>query len=83
MKVLALWLDATTNVLMCTPALAALAAYGHDVTLLTSAAGAQVGQQLETLREVLVLAAPWIKSSPQCTPPPVANNGDNANGVPL
>lgn len=64
MKVLAIRLDASGDVLMCTPALAALAGSGHRVTLLTSSAGALVGRRIDEVDEVLVFAAPWMKAGP-------------------
>ncbi len=79
MKLLAVRLDAAGDVLMCSPALHALANHGHRVSLLTSRAGALAGDciaALETINgkcSVLPFDAPWMKSSLPCVPDAVAN----------
>ena len=78
MKLLALRLDAAGDVLMCSPALHALASHGHRVSLLTSAAGALAGAGIAALdrvdgeRSVLRFDAPWMKASAPCAPDAVA-----------
>ncbi len=52
MKLLALRLDAAGDVLMCTPALHALASHGHRVSLLTSASGALAGECVDALDSI-------------------------------
>ncbi len=52
MKLLALRLDAAGDVLMCTPALHALASHGHRVSLLTSASGALAGECVDAIDAV-------------------------------
>lgn len=69
MKILAIRLDAAGDVLMCTPALTALAAKGHYISLLTSESGAEVGRRLDSVREVIVWAAPWMKVAPRSPSP--------------
>ena len=78
MKLLALRLDAAGDVLMCSPALHALASHGHRVSLLTSAAGALAGdciaalESIDGVRSVLRFDAPWMKTSSACAPETVA-----------
>ncbi len=67
MKLLAVRLDAAGDVLMCTPALRALAEGGHQLTLLTSAAGALAGERAEGVAAVLRWQAPWMKASAAAT----------------
>lgn len=67
MKLLAIRLDAAGDVLMCTPALRALAECGHEVTLLTSPAGARAGERAEGVAAVLIWQAPWMKASTAAT----------------
>ncbi len=72
MRLLAIRLDAAGDVLMCSPALHALACSGHEVTLLTSTAGAMAGKRIDALGldkpRVLTFEAPWMKASSTCTP---------------
>lgn len=68
MKLLAIRLDAAGDVLMCAPALRALAEAGHQVTLLTSAAGALAGERLDSVDRVLCWSAPWMKASVPAAP---------------
>ncbi len=63
MKLLAIRLDSTGDVLMCSPALRALHEHGHHVTLLTSAAGALAGERIDGVAGVIRWAAPWMKAS--------------------
>ncbi len=67
MKLLAVRLDAAGDVLMCAPALRALAESGHRVTLLTSNAGALAGERLDGIDQVLRWSAPWMKASVPAT----------------
>lgn len=60
-RVLCVRLDAMGDVLMTTPALAALRAGGSRVTLLTSAAGARIARLVPEIDEVLTYEAPWMK----------------------
>lgn len=79
MKLLAVRLDAAGDVLMCSPALHALASGGHRVSLLTSAAGALAGaciaalESVDGMRSVLRFDAPWMKASAPCAPDAVPN----------
>ena len=74
MKLLAVRLDAAGDVLMCSPALHALAGHGHQLTLLTSSAGARAGACIAALacmdgmRSVMRFDAPWMKASARCEP---------------
>lgn len=63
MKLLAVRLDSTGDVLMCSPALRALHEHGHTVTLLTSTAGALAGERIDGVADVIRWAAPWMKAS--------------------
>ncbi len=78
MKLLALRLDAAGDVLMCTPALHALASHGHRVSLLTSASGALAGECVDAIedvdgkRAILRFDAPWMKASSPVAPQAVA-----------
>lgn len=65
-SVLCVRLDALGDVLMTTPALAALkrANRGRRLTLLTSPAGAAVAPLLPMVDETIVYEAPWMKASP-------------------
>lgn len=79
MKLLALRLDAAGDVLMCSPALHALAGHGHRVSLLTSTAGAPAGQgiaaieRVDGVRSILCFDAPWMKASAPCAAQAVAS----------
>src|SRR5919202_830092 len=61
-RVLCIRLDGLGDVLMTSPALRA-SVPGRRLTLLTSAAGAQIGRLLPEVDEVLAYAAPWVKAS--------------------
>ncbi|AEE46718.1 glycosyltransferase family 9 protein [Cellulomonas fimi] len=65
-RVVAVRLDSEGDVLLCGPAVRALAATG-DVDLLASPAGAAAGRLLPGVRDVLVFDAPWSGY----VPPPV------------
>ena len=67
MKLLAIRLDSAGDVLMCSPALRALHEHGHQVTLLTSAAGALAGERIDGVADVICWAAPWMKASAALT----------------
>ncbi len=79
MKLLAIRLDAAGDVLMCTPALHALASHGHQLSLLTSSSGAKAAECIAALagvdgvHSVLQLDAPWMKASAPCAPDAVIN----------
>jgi lipopolysaccharide heptosyltransferase II len=64
-NVLAVRLDAIGDVLMTTPALRALkrARRGRRITLLTSAAGADIARMIPEVDDVIVYQAPWMKAS--------------------
>ncbi len=80
MKLLALRLDAAGDVLMCSPALHALACSGHRVSLMTSTAGALAGECIDAIdehqpphvRDILRFDAPWMKASASCEPDAVS-----------
>lgn len=61
--ILAVRLDAMGDVLMTTPALAALRSGGRRVTLLTSEAGAAVAELIPEVDDVIAYEAPWMKGS--------------------
>jgi ADP-heptose:LPS heptosyltransferase len=63
--VLAIRLDARGDVLMTTPAIRALkeSKNGRRVTLLTSAAGAEVARFVPEIDDVIVYEAPWMKAT--------------------
>lgn len=79
MKLLAVRLDAAGDVLMCSPALHALAGNGHQLSLLTSRGGARAAECIDAItcvdgvRSVLQLEAPWMKASAPCAPDTVTN----------
>lgn len=81
-RVLCVRLDAMGDVLMTTPALAALRAGGSHVTLLTSAAGARIARLVPEIDEVLTYEAPWMKGDARGAPsaPSGANGASPANG---
>ncbi len=64
-NVLAVRLDAIGDVLMTTPALRALkrARRGRRLTLLTSAAGADIASLIPEIDDVIAYQAPWMKAS--------------------
>lgn len=62
-NVLAVRLDNLGDVLMTTPALAALGAGARRLTLLTSPSGAALAGHLPCVDEVLTYAAPWVKGA--------------------
>ena len=61
-NLLAVRLDSMGDVLMTSPALAALkrGTPGGRLTLLTSAAGAEAARRIDAVDETLVYAAPWV-----------------------
>ncbi len=63
-RVLCVRLDAMGDVLMTTPAIAALRAAGPHLTLLTSSAGAAVAELVPDVDEVIRYDAPWLKATP-------------------
>lgn len=62
-RVLGVRLDATGDVLMTTPAIAALHAADRHVTLFTSPAGAAAAALVPEVDDVLVHDAPWMKAA--------------------
>jgi lipopolysaccharide heptosyltransferase II len=62
-RVLCVRLDGMGDVLMTTPAIAALQAGGRHVTLLASPAGAQVARLVPEIDEVITYDAPWMKAT--------------------
>jgi lipopolysaccharide heptosyltransferase II len=62
-RILAVRLDAMGDVLMTGPALRALASGGRHVTLLTSAAGAEVAAMLPGVADAIPYGAPWMKAT--------------------
>jgi lipopolysaccharide heptosyltransferase II len=64
-RLLCVRLDALGDVLMTTPALAALKASGEErhVTLLASSAGAAIAPLLPMVDETIVFDAPWMKAA--------------------
>ena len=62
-KLLIIRLDASGDVLMCTPAIKALRRAGFHLCLLTSASGALVGSRLDDVRHVITTDVPWMKAS--------------------
>src|SRR3954466_1471860 len=63
-RVLCVRLDALGDVLMTTPAMAALKESGHRrLTLLTSSAGAAIAPLIPVIDETIVYDAPWMKAT--------------------
>ncbi len=62
-RLLVIRLDASGDLLMCTPALHALRDAGYQVSLLTSSTGALVGSRCGAISEVIVFDSPWMKAS--------------------
>lgn len=62
-KLLIVRLDASGDVLMCTPAIHALRHAGFQLSLLTSTSGALVGSRLDDIDQVIIFDAPWMKAS--------------------
>lgn len=62
-RVLCVRLDGMGDVLMTTPALAALSAPGRRVTLLASPAGAKVADLVPEIDAVIAYDAPWMKAT--------------------
>ncbi len=62
-RLLVIRLDASGDLLMCTPALHALAQAGFTLSLLTSSAGALVGTRSSAVRQVICFDPPWMKAS--------------------
>lgn len=70
-RVLGVRLDGMGDVLMTTPAIAALHAGGRRVTLLASPAGARVAALVPEIAEVIAYDAPWMKATtPRTTAAP-------------
>lgn len=63
-RLLAVRLDAMGDVLMTSPALAALKGPGRTVSVLTSPAGAAAAALIPDVDEVVVYEAPWMKHTP-------------------
>jgi len=55
-------LDSIGDVLMTSPAIRALKAGGHRITLLTSPAGAAVARLIPEIDDVIAYEAPWMKA---------------------
>lgn len=66
-RLLVIRLDASGDLLMCTPALHALRDAGHQVCLLTSPAGALVGSRSAAVSQVMIFDSPWMKASATVT----------------
>ncbi len=66
-RLLVIRLDASGDLLMCTPALRALAQAGHDLSVLTSSAGAMVATRCDMIHQVLTFDSPWMKASADCS----------------
>jgi lipopolysaccharide heptosyltransferase II len=62
-RILCVRLDSMGDVLMTSPAIAALHAGGRHVTLLTSEAGAGVAALIPEIDDVVVYDAPWMKAA--------------------
>ena len=71
-NILCVRLDGAGDVLMTTPAIRALktSALGRHVTLLTSAAGAEVAALVPEVDEVITYDAPWMKATAERTSAP-------------
>jgi lipopolysaccharide heptosyltransferase II len=63
-RILCVRLDSMGDVLMTTPAIAALRAAGPRITLLTSSAGALVAGLVPDIDDVIRYDAPWMKATP-------------------
>jgi ADP-heptose:LPS heptosyltransferase len=62
-EILCVRLDNMGDVLMSTPAIAALKeSFGCRITLLTSSMGAPIASYIQCIDEVLVFDAPWVKT---------------------
>lgn len=70
-RILAVRLDSLGDVLMCTPALAAIRRHHADVqlTLLTSPSGAAAAAQVREIDDCIVHHAVWMKSAEAPVPP--------------
>jgi lipopolysaccharide heptosyltransferase II len=62
-RLLCVRLDTIGDVLMTTPALRALKERAHNLTLLTSRAGAEVAAFVPEVDDVVVYDAPWMKAT--------------------
>ena len=62
-KLLIIRLDASGDVLMCTPAIKALRNAGFHLSLLTSTSGAMVGSRLDDVRHVITADVIWMKAA--------------------
>jgi lipopolysaccharide heptosyltransferase II len=81
-RLLVVRLDNLGDLLMTTPAIAALRAglpQAH-ITLLTSPAGAALAPHLPEVDEVIAWHAPWVKSDPADVEPPASLHGLAAGG---
>ncbi|HZW22490.1 glycosyltransferase family 9 protein, partial [Noviherbaspirillum sp.] len=69
-RILCIRLDYMGDVLMSTPAIRALKQSfpGSEITLLTSSSGAAVASFIPEIDDVIVYAAPWLKSSAEHQP---------------
>jgi len=69
-RILCIRLDYMGDVLMSTPAIRALKQSfpGSEITLLTSSGGAAVASFIPEIDDVIVYAAPWLKSSAEHQP---------------
>ena len=56
-------LDSIGDLLMTSPAIRALKAAGHRITLLTSPAGAEVARLIPEVGDVIAYEAPWMKAT--------------------
>src|SRR5690606_32003010 len=70
-RLLAVRLDGLGDVLMCTPALAAIRRHHADMqlTLLTSPSGAAAAAQVREIHDCIVHHAVWMKSAEAPVPP--------------
>lgn len=72
-RILAIRLDTIGDVIMTTPALAALADGGAEVTLLTSSYAASLAPMMPYLADVVALDVPWMKPAERDLRPPEAH----------
>lgn len=66
-RLLVIRLDASGDLLMCTPALRGLHAAGHQLSLLTSSTGALVGSRCDAISQLMIFDSPWMKASTMTT----------------
>lgn len=62
-RLLVIRLDASGDLLMCTPALHALSKAGYEITLLTSTAGSLVSTRIDAVCQTYIFDSPWMKAS--------------------